>query len=201
MTNEFDPRVEQWYRHTDKGQQFYVTAIDEKSDSIEVQHFDGDIEEYSFPEWRDLDIDLSEEPENWSGGVDIGDPDDFGTAITDTAASDWDGPLEEIHPPEREADGHDENIDDGEGYMEEETIGDAGEAANQGAGSAGLIEQANGVFREMLNGSWYVEYSADPDTGLWQANVFKHDVAEWKNMDFESLEDARQAVEEFYTGV
>lgn len=199
MTNQLDPRVNQWYRHTDKGQQFYVTAIDEENDSIEVQHFDGDIEEYSFPEWRDLNIDLSEEPENWSGSVDIGDPEDFGTQITDTAASDWDEALEEIHSPEREEYVNTESDDNGEGYMEEETIGDANEIVTQESGSSGLIEQGNGVFREMLNGSWYVEYSENPDTGLWQADVFKNDVAEWKNMDFESLEEARQAVVEFYT--
>ncbi len=196
MANELDPLVDQWYQHTDKGQQFYVTAIDEKNDSIEVQHFDGDIEEFSSAEWRNLDIDLSEEPDNWSGGIDIGNLEDLGTEITDTSVADWEEPLQEIHQSDRED--HDEDYDNSEGYMAEETIGNADDADAQSAGASTLVEQPNGIFREMLNGSWYVEYSEDPDTGLWQANVFKNDVSEWKNTDFESVEDARQAATEFY---
>ncbi len=98
MPNELDPRVDQWYLHLDKGQRFIITAFDEQEDSIEVQHFDGDLEEYTLDEWRELDIELSEEPENWSGALDIAEQDDFGTEITDTSMEDWSEPLEEIHP-------------------------------------------------------------------------------------------------------
>lgn len=198
MSNEIDPRVDQWYRHTDKGQQFYVTAIDRKNGDIEVQHFDGDIEEFSLAEWRNLDIELSEEPGNWSGGLDIGNVEDLGTEITDTTAADWEEPLQEIHKPDKEDIDEDTTTDNSEGYMAEETTGKADEVDALSAGTSTLIEQPNGIFREMLNDNWYVEYSEDPDTGLWQANVFKNDVAEWKNTDFESVEEARQAAAEFY---
>lgn len=96
MPNELDPQVEQWYVHVDKGQRFYVTAISELDHTIEVQHFDGAIEEFAFDEWRALEIDLSAEPENWSGALDIGEIDDLGTEITDTTQSDWDEPQEEF---------------------------------------------------------------------------------------------------------
>jgi len=96
MPNELDPQIEQWYAHVDKGQRFYVTAIDELDHTIEVQHFDGDIEEFAFDEWRALDIDLSEEPENWSGALDIGERDDLGTEITDTTQRDWNEPQDEF---------------------------------------------------------------------------------------------------------
>ena len=99
MPNELDPRVDQWYMHLDKGQRFIVTAIDEQADSIEIQHFDGDLEEFTQDDWRDLDIELSEAPENWSGALDIGEQDDFGTEVTDTTKQDWSEPLEEIRPP------------------------------------------------------------------------------------------------------
>lgn len=97
MPNELDPRVDQWYTHLDKGQRFVVTAIDEVGDTVEVQHFDGDIEEFALDEWHDLDIDLSEAPENWSGAFDIGETDDLGTEVTDTSKEDWSEPEEEIH--------------------------------------------------------------------------------------------------------
>ena len=92
MLNELDPIIDQWYAHKDKGQQFYVTAIDEHDESVEIQHFDGDLEEISFEEWSELDIELSEEPENWSGALDVAEVDDYGTEITDTQASDWSEP-------------------------------------------------------------------------------------------------------------
>lgn len=95
MPNELDPQVDQWYAYLDKGQRFYVTAIDEKDKTVEAQHFDGDIEEISFDEWRALNIALTNEPENWTGALDIGERDDLGTEITDTTARDWNEPQDE----------------------------------------------------------------------------------------------------------
>ena len=109
MPDELDPRIDQWYMHLDKGQCFMVTAIDEQGNSIEVQHFDGDLEEFTLDEWRELDIELSEAPENWSGALDIGEQDDFGTEVTDTTKQDWSESLAEIHPKEtRESDSNNE---------------------------------------------------------------------------------------------
>jgi len=92
MPNELDPIVDQWYFHEDKGQRFFVTAVNDEGESVEVQHFDGDIEEFSLDEWHELDIELSEEPENWSGALDISEQDDYGTEVSDTTADDWDEP-------------------------------------------------------------------------------------------------------------
>ena len=96
MPNELDPQVDQWYAHLDKGQRFYVTAIDDENNTVEIQHFDGDIEEFSLDEWRDLEIELSVEPENWSGALDIAEQDDLGTGVTDTEPDDWDEPGEDF---------------------------------------------------------------------------------------------------------
>jgi len=96
MSNELDPQIEQWYAYLNKGQSFYVTTVDEADKTIEVQHFDGDIEEFTFAEWRALDIELSDAPESWAGALDIGERDDLGTEITDTTQHDWNEPLEEF---------------------------------------------------------------------------------------------------------
>ena len=97
MATEADPVVDNWYSPIDKGQQFKVIAVDEDLDLIEIQFFDGDIAGISFDEWYDLEIEVCEEPENWSGPVDITELDDFGTEITETSAEDWDEPLQELH--------------------------------------------------------------------------------------------------------
>ena len=101
MINELDPRIDQWYAHIDKGQSFYVTAIDEEQDTIEIQHFDGDIEELDMDEWRELRIMLCEQPENWSGALDISEQDDLGTGVTDTLPEDWFAGSEDFRPGSR----------------------------------------------------------------------------------------------------
>jgi hypothetical protein len=124
MPNELDPQVDQWYAHADKGQSFYVTAIDESEDTIEVQHFDGDVEEFTFDEWRALDIELSEEPENWTGALDIGERDDLGTEITDTTQRDWNEQQDELRAEIRErraGESEEPAVDFDTGEAEEET--------------------------------------------------------------------------------
>ena len=101
MPNELDPRINQWYAHFDKWQCFYVVATEEDKNTVEIQHFDGDIEEFSFDEWRDLKIVLSEEPESWAGALDIAEQDDLGTGITDTRSADWTEPGKDYRDPNK----------------------------------------------------------------------------------------------------
>ncbi|MDF9392366.1 MULTISPECIES: DUF6763 family protein [Methylococcus] len=97
MNSEADPIVGNWYRHLDKGQSFTVVAIDDDARTVEIQHFDGDLEEIDLDTWYLLPIELIEEPENWSGPLDVAELDDLGgTEITDTCPEDWSEPLEEI---------------------------------------------------------------------------------------------------------
>ena len=101
MPNELDPQVDQWYAHLDKGQRFYVTAINEEENTVDVQHFDSDIEEFSLDEWRELDIELSEAPESWTGALDIAEQDDLGTGVTDTTPDDWSEPGEDYRQTDK----------------------------------------------------------------------------------------------------
>jgi len=97
MKNEADPIVDNWYQHLDKGQAFQVVAVDEDAGTVELQHFDGDVEEIDLDAWYQIPVELIEEPENWSGPFDVGEMDDLtGTEVTDTAVADWTEPLEEI---------------------------------------------------------------------------------------------------------
>jgi len=99
MNTKVVPVVDEWYQYLGKGQRFKVVAIDEASDVIEIQHFDGDIEEIEFPEWRQLNIEAAQDPENISGAFDVGEIDDLGTEVTDTSQAEWEAPLQEIKPP------------------------------------------------------------------------------------------------------
>ncbi len=127
MPTEIDPIVDNWYYHLDKGQRFYVVAVDQDAGVVEIQHFDGDLEEISLDNWYDMDIALSEAPENWSGAMDIAEQDDLGTEITDTSLDDWTEPLQELRKPGGEKDEEESGAstnDWGEGYPEEEPLED-----------------------------------------------------------------------------
>ena len=95
MTTALKPVVSQWYRHRDKGQQFYVTALDEEEGTVETQHFDGDVEEMDFDDWHQQSIEAIEPPEDWTGPVDNIARDDLGYSETDMTSEDWQEPLEE----------------------------------------------------------------------------------------------------------
>lgn len=99
MTTLHKPVISQWYRHLDKGQQFYVTAIDDAEGTVEIQHFDGDVEEMDFDDWRMLAIEPIEPPEDWTGPVDDVERDDLGYSETDMSEEDWSEPLEEKVAP------------------------------------------------------------------------------------------------------
>ena len=95
MPAELKPVVTQWYRHLDKGQQFQVTAFDEDEGTVEIQHFDGDVEEVDLDEWSEMEIELIEPPEDWTGPVDDVERDDLGYSETEMSGQDWRDPLEE----------------------------------------------------------------------------------------------------------
>jgi hypothetical protein len=65
----------------------------------------------------------------------------------------------------------------------------------------GLWKRVDGKYQEGLDGDWQAEYSEDPETGLWSATVFRHDVTEWQSHGFAALDDARRAAREFYDRV
>jgi hypothetical protein len=41
--------------------------VDEDREIVEIQHLDGDVEELDVDGWAELDLELTEEPEGWSG--------------------------------------------------------------------------------------------------------------------------------------
>jgi len=53
------------------GSLFEVVAVDEDDATIELQHFDGTIDEVDLDGWVDLHAEPAEAPEDWSGSVDI----------------------------------------------------------------------------------------------------------------------------------
>jgi len=86
------PVVGDWYRAQD-GTIFEVVAIDRDDGTIEVQYFDGTIEEIDAETWIEQRFDEAEAPEDWSGSVDI-EPEDYQAERDVGAPTVWADPLE-----------------------------------------------------------------------------------------------------------
>ena len=78
MGNRLPPIVGNWYTHRDKGALFQVVALDEVAGTVEIQEFDGGLDEIDLDEWRTLLVDSAAQPEDWGGPLDDVEPDEFG---------------------------------------------------------------------------------------------------------------------------
>lgn len=94
-------RIGQWYTRWDKGEIFQVVGYDAESRTIEVQDFDGDLDEIDEDTWMALPLALAEPPEDWTGPIDELESDDLGYSETDMTATDWAEPLQPFRAEER----------------------------------------------------------------------------------------------------
>jgi hypothetical protein len=79
---EFEPLVNQWYRNVEQGYEFQVVARDDAQETVEIQYFDGDLEEVDLEAWNAMELEPIEPPEDWTGSIDEIETDDLG--YTDT---------------------------------------------------------------------------------------------------------------------
>lgn len=95
MPYDIDPIAGNWYEIKGKGQKFEVVAVDEDSGMVEIQYFDGDLEEIDIDAWSELDLESIEPPEDWTGPMDDIERDDLDYTETDMESEDWRRPLRE----------------------------------------------------------------------------------------------------------
>jgi uncharacterized protein DUF6763 len=73
------PGIGEWYR-LNGGGLFEVVARDDDDGTIEIQYFDGTVEEMDIEDWdtqwEDGALESAEPPEDWSGSVDVESSDD-----------------------------------------------------------------------------------------------------------------------------
>ena len=94
MTNNLNPRIGNWYKAIN-GDRFEIVALDDDEATLEIQHFDGAIEEVDFETWTEMDMDAIEAPEDWSGSLDI-QREDYGVDLELTAPNDHINPIDDI---------------------------------------------------------------------------------------------------------
>jgi len=85
------PVVGDWYRRTN-GALFEVVAIDRDDGTIEIQHFDGTVEEFELEAWLEQEFEEATAPEDWTGSVDV-EPEDYEAEREVPTAIVWSDPL------------------------------------------------------------------------------------------------------------
>lgn len=108
MGREYEPTVGQWYEDLENEETFQVLKVDEDREIVEIQHLDGDVEELDVDGWAELDLELTEEPEGWSGSTGEKDEEDD---------EDWDD--EDDEDEDDEDDDDDDDLDEDEEEREE----------------------------------------------------------------------------------
>ncbi len=94
------PEIGQWYLHRDKGEPFQVVGLDEATGTIEIQTFDGDVDEMEVAEWQTLDLEPGAAPEDWSGPIDTLEAGERGSPDDATPQLDWQATQHVVPPDE-----------------------------------------------------------------------------------------------------
>ncbi len=132
--NLMRPEIGQWYAHADKGELFQVVGRDDASRSIEIQYFDGDVDEIDAETWATLQIERTEPPEDMTAPMDDIETDDLGYSETDMTEAEWQAPLQPLRVEKEsweDAAPDDERDALGEGRPAEPFAADVTEAAER----------------------------------------------------------------------
>ena len=86
-----------WYESNDNGDIFFVIMVDEDDGVIEIQSYDGDLDELELAEWQEMDLEAIEQPEDFHGSID-GDLDDETVSVNmkDMDSDSWEEPLSNL---------------------------------------------------------------------------------------------------------
>ena len=86
------PIIGDWYRGP-TGDLFEVVAVDNDDATIEIQYFDGTLEEYDLETWNAQGIIEASAPEDWTGSVDV-DQEDYDLESETPHNAAWSAPSE-----------------------------------------------------------------------------------------------------------
>ncbi|HHJ80698.1 MAG TPA: hypothetical protein ENJ65_03600 [Candidatus Tenderia electrophaga] len=84
-----------WYQEPG-GPSFEVVAMDADTATIEIQYFDGEVEELEFEAWGEMQLLAIEAPEDWTGAYEELETDDLGYSDAVICPENWAGPLDAL---------------------------------------------------------------------------------------------------------
>ena len=96
MATELEPIVGDWYSH--RGRDFTVIDVDEDEGIVEIQYASGTVQQVDLSAWYDMDLEPSEEPEDWNSDLEEVEEIDSGRS----GSSRWEEDEEEEDEDEEE---------------------------------------------------------------------------------------------------
>ncbi len=100
MGRDFDPVPGQWYEDLEEESLFQVLSVDPDEELVQIQHEDGEIEEFDLDIWHELDLDKATQPEGWSGSEDDDEDDEEWEEDEEEDEDDWDDDDEDLDDDE-----------------------------------------------------------------------------------------------------
>ena len=91
-------RIGNWFR-TVEGENLEIVAYDPEEGVIEVQFYDGTVEEYDLDDWEELEAKPIAPPEDWAGSYDVS-SDDYGVDLDRPAGDAHLNPLDKLDEEE-----------------------------------------------------------------------------------------------------
>ncbi|MET1253674.1 DUF6763 family protein [Aliikangiella maris] len=75
MSGQIYAEIGHWYHPSDREELFEVVAVDYDKQLIEIQYFDGEIEELDFSGWKTITPVEVNTPDEWKGPYDLNEDD------------------------------------------------------------------------------------------------------------------------------
>lgn len=94
MAQQAQPSVGEWYQ-TAGGERFEVVAYDPDDETVDIQYFDGALEEVDLETWLEMNPENIGAPEDWSGSLDLM-TEDYGVDLDRPAAPESLNPLNQL---------------------------------------------------------------------------------------------------------
>ncbi|HIJ78478.1 MAG: hypothetical protein OEY01_04730 [Desulfobulbaceae bacterium] len=93
MAKNIIPVEGNWYKSLDTGETLSVVTFDEDEGIVEVQYYDGDLDEIDIEQWEELSLKQIDQPEDFLGDDDDLDDDDAHYDMDDMDSDQWGDPL------------------------------------------------------------------------------------------------------------
>ncbi len=91
-------QIGQWYNDTVENLYFEVVAVDNATDTIEIQYLDGEVSEIDRDSWSDMPLIPASQPEDASAAFEMSMPDNSWDNDHTLSSSGWSDPLNAIEP-------------------------------------------------------------------------------------------------------
>ena len=95
MSTTLIPLVGSWYKDLETGTTFEIVALDDAAGTVEIQYFEGEVEELDLEVWEEMTLRSLPPPEDFTGPYDDLERDEV-EVDGSARGMDWQNPLDKL---------------------------------------------------------------------------------------------------------